>query len=78
MFARLQDSRNDTEIALDDFTDLGLECEHDKIEAIDTLEEKLYWYKILLAGMREKKKENWIRRCDGYLKIGEKFLKMEN
>lgn len=65
MFARLQDSRTDTEIALDDFTDLGLECDHDKIEeelieAIDSLEEKLYWYKILLAGMREKKKENWI------------------
>lgn len=65
MFARLQDNRTDTEIALDDFTDLGLECDHDKIEeelieAIDSLEEKLYWYKILLAGMREKKKENWI------------------
>ena len=32
MFARLQDSRTDTEIALDDFTNLGLECDHDKIE----------------------------------------------
>ena len=65
MFARLQDSRTDTEIALDDFTNLGLECDHDKIEedlitAIDQLEEKLYWYKILLAGMRKVKKQNWI------------------
>lgn len=70
MFARLQDSRTDTEIALDDFTDLGLECDHDKIEeelieAIDSLEEKLYWYKILLAGMKEKKKENWIEDVMG-------------
>ena len=65
MFARLQDSRTDTEIALDDFTNLGLECDHDKIEeelitAIDQLEEKLYWYKILLTGMRKIKKQNWI------------------
>ena len=70
MFARLQDSRTDTEIALDDFTDLGLECDHDKIEeelieAIDSLEEKLYWYKILLAGMRKEKKENWIGNVMG-------------
>ncbi len=70
MFARLQDSRTDTEIALDDFTSLGLECDHDKIEeeliqAIDDLEEKLYWYKILLAGMRKEKKENWIGNVMG-------------
>ena len=69
MFVRDWDDRSSTEIALDDFVKIGLECDHSVVredleKAIDVLEERLYWYKILLTGMDRNKKVDWVAKYE--------------
>lgn len=73
MFVRDLDDRSNTEIALDDFITIGLECDHSVVreeleKAIDVLQEKLYWYKILLIGMDRRKKVDWVAKYEEELK----------
>lgn len=53
------EERRNVEIALDDFIGFSMSVEGKNIErdlelAIEEMEERLYWYKILLNGIRKK------------------------
>lgn len=62
MFVRDYDNRSDIEITLDDFIDASMDLKEQEVEgiledAVKELKKRLYWYNILLTGIKEKKEE---------------------